>query len=97
MAQILNTDIMNRFTKDVYGANHLYRVANWYGCLGLSFHSHDIENIELFAQALQGVKGVEDIEICEPNEYGITFVHWTPKTNIAYAISNSIVEMFRTY
>ena len=87
---------MNRFAKDLQSANDLYRVANWYGCSGLSFHSYDLENINLFAQALQCVKGVEDVEIGEPNQYGITSVSWTPKTNLAYAICNGIVEMFRT-
>ena len=87
---------MNKFFENVCSANDLHRVANWYGCSGLSFHSHDIENINLFAAALQGVKDIEDVEISEPNQYGITFVHWTPKTNIAYAIADAIVEMFRT-
>lgn len=87
---------MNRFTKDVYSANDLHRIANWYGCSGLSFHSYDLENINLFAEALKRVQGVEDVEISEPNQYGITCVNWTPKTNLAYAICNSIVEMFRT-
>ena len=87
---------MNRFFKDVCSANELHRIANWYGSMGLSFHSNDLENIELFASALKGVKDIEDVEISKPNQYQITHVNWTPKTNIAYAIGNSIVEFFRT-
>ena len=87
---------MNKFAKELQSANDLFRVANWYGCSGLSFHSSDLENIYLFQQAISAVNGVEDIEITTSNEYGITSVHWTPKTNMAYVICNGIVDMFRT-
>lgn len=85
---------MNKFLSDLQDANNLYRCTNGYGSSGLSFNSNDIEEINLYVEALKAVKGSGDISIGDPNEYGITMVWCNPETNIATAIIRAIVGQF---
>lgn len=85
---------MNNFFTDLQDANDLYRSTNWYGSSGLSFRSEDIEEINLYVEALKAVNGAGNIQVGQPNEYGITMVWCNPETNIATAIIRAIREQF---
>ena len=87
---------MNKFLTDLQDANDLYRSTNWYGSSGLSFRSEDIEEINLYVEALRAVTGAGDIQVGQPNEYGITMVWCEPQTNVASAIVRAITDNFVT-
>ena len=85
---------MNKFRTDLQDANDLHKCTNHFGSFGRSFKANDLDNINLFVEALKAVKGVEDIEISNPNEYDVVMIWATPTTNISYAICRAICDNF---
>lgn len=86
---------MNKFCRNCDEALKLHAVTNWYGQSGLSFRADNQEGIVTFAAALRSVEGIEDVEVCEPNDYGIVTVSYTPTSAIAYAIGIAISSSFK--
>lgn len=85
---------MPKFTNALQDANKLFKCSNWFGSCGRTFRADDLENINLFIEALKAVDGVEVDEPGPANKYGFITVWYTPKTNIAYAICATLLDGF---